>query len=327
MNKTIKASLITATGGIISTIIGIVASFGAGQKSIQNEINEVVGNVINITDSDNITINDISDLAENYLQLQNDYATLQLQNDSLVAQNTDYFNQLTEANKKINDIQIQEEQDNEDLQSTIDSLYDVDFQNIVLTLNGIDSSYVDEVVVINNRQYYSIGFLQYLLDNQLVSSDASRLFVGNVQSEERMPVSLFELEPFTDGYITKKNNMEDNYSNIYEEALHIHTIHSDNYDNLIGCAQEYYINYNYSKFAFDIFYAMDADQNTDYEIIIYGDGRQLKTFTINRKSKIEHIEVNIQGVEFLQIVGRHTYEDHIYTDTYYFGITNPYLYP
>lgn len=324
MNKTIKASLITAAGGIISTVIGIIASFSAGQKSIQNEINEVVGNVINITDSDNITINDISELAENYLQLQNDYATLQLQNDSLVAQNTEYFNQLTEANGKINDIQIQAEQDTEDLQSTIDSLYEVYFQNIVLTLNGIDSNYVDEVAVINNKQYYSIGFLQYLLDNQLVSSDASRLFIGNVQSEEKMPVSLFELEPFTDGCLEKTTNEEDNYGNTYDQVFKVYS-RDLNDDRLLDYATEYFIDNNYSTFHLDVVFSANAIQCFDYEILILGDGRVLKSIVIDRKTKIQSIEINVVNVEFLQIVGR-CYDGWSNNDIYSL-ITNPYLYP
>ncbi len=330
MSKKIKTTLISAGAMIIAAIIGTVSfNFGKNkeQENIQNQIDEMAGNIINITDGNNITINNVSDLVEKYLQLQDDYAALQLQNNSLVAQNTEYFNDLTEANSIINDMQYQAAQETEQLQNTIENLYEVDFQNLTLTLNGIESDYADKVAVINNETYYSIGFLQYLVDNQAVSSDASRLFIGNVQSEEKMPVSLFELEPFTEGYISPKSNMKDNYGNIYEEVLKIHTIHSDNYDYMISCAQEYYIDCNYSKFAFDIFYAMDADQGTDYEITIYGDGRQLKTYTINRKSQIEHIEINIQGVKFLQIVGRHLTEAHVYTDTYYFGITNPYLYP
>lgn len=55
-----------------------------------------------------------------------------------------------------------------------------------------------------------------------------------------------------------------------------------------------------------------------------GDGMVLKSIIIDRKSKIQNVEVNISDVDFLQIVGRcpsnYGYDD------YYSLIINPYLY-
>ena len=86
MNKAIIAALITGTATIIA---GFIGGMGYGksseQKNIQNEIQAVMGNVVNITGNDNeVTINNIKDLVDEYQRLQS-------QNKSLLDQNSKYF--------------------------------------------------------------------------------------------------------------------------------------------------------------------------------------------------------------------------------------------
>lgn len=328
MKKEVKAALITGIFGLVGTVTAAIIGVTTG-KTIErkNILNEVQSTVTTITgDNNQVVFNDISEFASNYIDLNKEYE--KLQDDYIILGNlySQTMSELNEEKDKLDDLQQAFDNLSNNYNTDILSKPNIEYSNISLIINGIESGYVDRVATINNETFYSIGFLKYLVDNQAVSSDKNKLFIGNVQSEDEMPISLFELEPFTEGYFWKESNMEDNYGNIYEEVFKIHTIENDYYENLINCAQEYYLNNSYSKFAFDIFYAKEADQETDYEIIIYGDGKQLKTYTIDRKTKIAHVEVDIQGIEFLQIVGRHTYSSHIYTDTYYFGITNPYLY-
>ena len=323
MDKTMLASLIGAGATVIAAFIGIYAGKTYEQNSINNQIEEVLGNNVNVIgDGNTITVNDVKSLAENYIKLQDQYDELQNQNNFLLRETVKYNEDLQEANNKISELSSEADQEIQQLQNQISKMYNVDFKNISLTLNGIDSGYVDRVATINNETFYSIGFLQYMVDNQAVSSNNSRLFIGNVQSEEQMPVSLFDLEPFTNRNFSKETNMKDTYGNEYEEVFKIRTTRFD-FDDPISSAQEYNIDCKYSKFEFDILFPKEADQNTDYEIIVYGDNKQLKTATINRKSKLLHIEIDVTGVEFLQIVGRGNYNN----SNYYFGMVNPYLYP
>ncbi len=329
MKKEVKAAIITGIFGLVGTITASVIGVAAG-KTVEREniLNEVQSMATTITgDNNQIVFNNISEFASNYVDLSKEYE--KLQDDYVILRNSynQVMSELNEEKGKFDSLQQAFDYLSNNYNIDILSKPSVEYSNISLIINGIESGYVDRVAIINNETFYSVGFLNYLVDNQAVFSDTSKLFIGNVQSEDKMPVSLFDMEPFTDGYLWKESNMEDNYGNIYEEAFKIHTINNDYYENLINGAQEYYLNNSYSKFAFDVFYAKEADQETDYEIFVYGDGKQLKTYTIDRKTKLAHIEVDVQGVEFLQIVGRHTYSSHIYTDTYYFGITNPYLYP
>lgn len=325
----IKAAKIGVKGTIIASILGVLGTIGGiflggilesnrGKTIINQTFYEMASN-----EDGNITLDEVK---QDYLTLKRDYEISSDENQILNGEKENLSNRLKDADNTIKELQAQltnKNQEIEALNGTLSSMYDVDFQNLSLTINGIESGYIDRTVTINNETFYSLGFMKYIIDNQAVSSDGTKLFIGKVQSESQMPISLFSLDPFTPGSrYTKETNMKDNYDNIYEEVFKIRTIKKIS-SKPLDYAIEYYLDYQYSLFSFDMFYAKDADQNMEYEIIVYGDGRQLKTYSIDRKSKIEHIEVDVSGIEFLQIVGR---SEDAY-DYCYFGITNPYLYP
>lgn len=213
----------------------------------------------------------------------------------------------------------------EEISNIAGQKYDVTFQNMNLILNGIDSGYSSKVAIINNETFYSQDFLQYLVDNEAVSSNNSKLFIGSVQSEEYMPTSLFELTPFTKGYsLEKATKEEDNYKNIFPEAFKIRS--GDwNYDDLMNNATEYFLDKHYTKLCFEAAYSKNATQGLEYEILIYGDGQFIKSIILNRKTKTDSYEVPIANVEFLQIVGKS--EAHWGIDGCYSLMINPYLYP
>ncbi len=314
---------------IIAAIIGTVSfNFGKNkeQENIQNQIDEMTGNIINITDGENITINNVSDLVERYLQLQDDYAALQLQNNSLVAQNIEYFNDLTEANSIINDMQYQAAQETEQLQNSIENLYEVDFQNLTLTLNGIESDYADKVAVINNETFYSIGFLQYLVDNQAVSSDASRLFIGDVQSEERMPVLLFNEDTYLEcGHLSHRCNINgnkitdlfiDNNGKEYFNGVYRWIPNFDTGNTYIECLVD-----DYSTFAGTIIlnYEYRATPETA-RLLIYGDGEVIYASPeMTRGLDPVDFSVDIANISLLRVEFTKAYE--------LISLVNPYLYP
>lgn len=326
MNKTIVAALIGASATIVAAIVGVTFGKNMEQNQIQNQIDEIIGDVVNIVgDSNDVTVNDVESLAQNYVQLCKDYDELESNNTFLTSQNKNYVEELNEANNKIKEFESQTNKKIKDMQEQILSKYDVDFKNISLTINGIDSGYIDKVASINNELFYSIGFLQYLVDNQAVNSENSRLFIGKVQSEKQMPTSLFELNFFTKGYsLWKTLNEEDTYGNNYPEVFQVKAIKGDNEELLLN-ATEYYLNKEYSSFSFEIAYAKKANQNTNYEILIYGDEKLLKSITIDRKSQLQKVEVDVSKVDFLKIISRS--EISTFNKECYCLMINPYLYP
>ncbi len=266
---------------------------------------------------------------EEMIVTESDYTELIEQNKTLQNENRTYISYLEDANKKITELQTKNnselEQIKQQYDNEINSKYDVDYQNINLIINGIDTKYNNKVAIINGESFYSIGFLQYLVDNEKISDNNKKLFIGDIQSEEQMPISLFDLNPtFSSGYLIRTTDEADNYGNKYDAAFKVvtSTLH---YDDLRGVT-EYLVDKKYSKFSFEVVHSKYADQNYDYEIVIYGDNKQLKSITINKKTKIQSIEIDISDVEFLQIVGIGGYGGPNW-DTFYGIIVNPYLYP
>ena len=314
MSDTIKGSIIGAliTGGI-SLLIFFLGNFST-QSTIEEKTVETLSGYFNSVDKD--------------MSYEQALQTIYKENENLKIEIDSYNSSLNEANHQITELQAQSSQELENMKQQYDNeiqkKYDVDFQNISLILNGISTIYSDKVAIINNETYYSIGFLQYLVNSENISENNKKLFIGEIQSEEQMPISLFDLEPtFSGGYLIPTTDEEDNYGNKYDEAFKVITSTLDSND-LIGVTE--YLVDGYSTFSFDIVHSKYADQMHDYEIIVLGDDRQLKSVNINKKTKIQHFEIDISDVEFLQIIGKGGYGGPDW-DTFYSLIVNPYLYP
>lgn len=314
MSDTIKGSIIGAliTGGI-SLLIFFLGNFST-QSTIEEKTVETLSGYFNSVDKD--------------MSYEQALQTIYKENENLKIEIDSYNSSLNEANHQITELQAQSSQELENMKQQYDNeiqkKYDVDFQNISLILNGISTNYSDKVAIINNETYYSIGFLQYLVNSENISENNKKLFIGEIQSEEQMPISLFDLEPtFSGGYLIPTTDEEDNYGNKYDEAFKVITSTLDSND-LIGVTE--YLVDGYSTFSFDIVHSKYADQMHDYEIIVLGDDRQLKSVNINKKTKIQHFEIDISDVEFLQIIGKGGYGGPDW-DTFYSLIVNPYLYP
>lgn len=96
-----KSALITASATIIAAIIGATVGRVFEQKNIQNEINSVIGDNVNIIgDNSSVSINDISDFVEDYVQLKN-------QNNSLIEQNEKNLESLNDFNNRTTELEHQ----------------------------------------------------------------------------------------------------------------------------------------------------------------------------------------------------------------------------
>lgn len=314
MSDTIKGSII----GALITVVGSILVFVLGNFSTQSTIEEKTVE----------TLSGYFDSVDKDMSYEQALQTIYKENEQLKEENNSYISKLAESNEDISKLQSQQSNELNNLrqqyENEINSKYDVDFQNINLIINGIDTKYNDKVAIINDEKYYSMGFLQYLVDNEKISDSNKKLFVGSIQSEEKMPVSLFDLKSFTSGKLTRTTDEEDTFGNIYDKAFKVitSTLH---YDDLSGVT-EFYVNKQYSKFYFDVAYSTNAYQNDNYEIVIYGDNKQLKSIIVDRKTLIKDIEVDITGVEYLQIIGKGGYGG-ANGNSYYALMINPYLYP
>lgn len=300
MSDTIKGSII---GALITSIISLVIFFLGNfstQSTIEKNTIETLSGYFSSVDKDMSYEQALQTIYKENVTLNNEILKLEEQNKNLAIAN-------------------------EDAMETTEQIYDVDYQNVKLIINGIDSGYHSKAIIVNNETFYSQGFLQYIVDNQSISFENSKLFVGSVQTEDQMPISLFELEPFTEGYsLSQTTNEKDNYDNVFPEAFRVRS--GDwGYEDLMNNATEYFIDYSYTTLCFDYAYSKNASQGLEYEILIYGDGNLLESVILNRKTKVDSVEVDVSNVEFLQIVGKS--EAHWGLDGCYSLIINPYLYP
>ena len=213
MNKTILAALIGAGATISAAIIGLNAGKSSEQKNIQNEINEVMGDMVNIIGDDNeVTINDIKDLVE-------DYQNLQKQNKSLTDQNMKYFDELTEASDKIKDYENQTNTRVQELEQQLNDSPDIQFKDIGLSVNGenIPINSTKSSAIINNRIYYSDEFVKSLIGSKnSISIQDDTMYIGKIIKEKSSLLDEWILDSSGAGY---ENNLTDSYGNIHTNAL------------------------------------------------------------------------------------------------------------
>lgn len=204
MNKTIKAALITGIATIIAGFIGGM-SYGKSseQKNIQNEIQSVMGNVINVTGNDNqVTINSIKDLVDEYQRLQS-------QNKSLLEQNSKYFSDLSEANYQVST-----------LQSFTNDMPEINFNNLALSIDAQDIpiNKNNSMVVIDGRDYFSREIVESLIpDGQNFTIKDDTLFIGKVIAEK---ANLSDQNVVNKSqYLAYRNTVKDSYGNTRTNAI------------------------------------------------------------------------------------------------------------
>lgn len=316
MSDTIKGSII----GALITVVGSILVFVLGNFSTQSTIEEKTVE----------TLSGYFDSVDKDMSYEQALQTIYRENERLKSEINSYSSSLTEVNNQITELQSQKNQELENIKQQYDNdiqnKYDVKFQNTSLVINGISANYSDKVAIINNETYYSIGFLQYLVDNENVSENNKKLFIGDIQSEEQMPISLFDFgNPFTEGKLVRTTDEEDNFDHTFDVAFKVITSTFDYGD--LNNATEYYLNGKYSTFCFDAAYSKNAMQSEDYEIVIYGDNKQLKSIKIDRKMQPQNVEIDVSNIQYLQIVGKGSSMGGPNRNSFYSLIVNPYLYP
>lgn len=194
---------------------------------------------------------------EEMIVTESDYTKLIEQNKTLQNENRTYISDLEDANKKITELQNENNSElvqlKQQYNNEINSKYDVDFQNINLIINGIDTKYNNKVAIINDETFYSMGFLQYLVDNENISENNKKLFIGDIQSEEQMPISLFDFgDPFTAGKLIRTTDDKDFFNEIEDGQPEFQVVVGTLYYDDIRNVTEYYIAGKYTKFTFKL---------------------------------------------------------------------------
>ncbi len=204
MSNTIKAAIIT---GVATIVAGFIGGMGYGksseQKNIQNEIQSVMGNVINVTGNDNqVTINSIKDLVD-------EYQILQSQNKSLLEQNSKYFSDLTEVNYQVNA-----------LQAKTNDIPEISFNNLSLSIDARDIpiNKNNSMAIIDGREYISKEMAEKLLnENQSITIKDDTLFIGKVVADRANLVDQYQMSI---DWCKIEDSITDSFGNIYANAIH-----------------------------------------------------------------------------------------------------------
>ena len=294
MNKTIIAAMVGGIATIIAAFIGLYAGKSAEQKNIQNEINEAMGDMVNIIgDGNEVTINDIKDLVE-------DYQNLKSQNASLVKQNTKYFNDLSVANDKIESYEKQTDSTVQELEQMIGEMPNIQFKTLGLSIEGnvIPINSTDSVAIINNRTYYADDFINSIISSSIVNSNANMsvqddtMYIGKIIKEKSYLLDQWEFD-YSD--VQAYDNITDSYGKMHTNSLV--------FKSSSGCYIIYNLNREFSFMKFNLFIRDNADNNKIGTLTIKADDELVYTSPELTKTteKVEAVDVPIKNCSLLTI--------------------------
>ena len=288
MGKKIAVALIGAVATITGSVIGAYVGKNMEQRSIQNEMNEVIGNVINIDGNDNeVTINDLKDLIE-------DYENLKKQNTSLVSQNAKYFDELEDVNNKMKDLDDQSSSKVEELENQLNDMPIVQFKSLGLSINGEDIpiNADNSSVIVNNRTYYAEEFINNIVSSDMnISVQNNTMYIGKIIYEKTM---LFDEWLFDHRY--------DNFENIAIDS------YGKNHTNVVTFTNQGYVtfnlNNNYSLFKCNIaIQERYGDGSSTGNVIIKADDQEVyRSPDISKMTKAyDIIDIPIYNCSLLTI--------------------------
>ncbi len=279
MSNTIKAAIIT---GVATIVAGFIGGMGYGksseQKNIQNEIQAAMGNVVNFMgDNNEVTINSVKDLVDEYQRLQS-------QNKSLLDQNTKYFSDLSEANYQVSA-----------LQSKTNDMPEINFNNLALSIDAQDIliNRNNSMVTIDGRDYFSREIVESLIpDEQNCTIKNNTLFIGKVIAEKANLLDQWVTNSFGCDY---EEAINDSLGNTCTKAL-VLWMRSGNIT--------YNLNRKYSNLKFKLSSYNEGDKNICGVITIKADEEIIYTSpTINIYTEMIDVDVPINNCATLTITG------------------------
>lgn len=298
MSKKIVKALIKGVVAIAVAVIGIFAGIRIEQRNTQTQINEVMGNVINVNGDDNdITINDIENFMQNYIQLKTDYESIAQQKDALVEQSTKYFNELITANNTIDELNSGLSSEINNLKSQLDSAPVLNYRNLALSID-VDDIPINpnkSMVTIDGRDYFSREIVENLLpENRNLTIKDGTMFIGQVVVDK---ASLFDQRIFEQSGINIIDTVTDSYGNNYSNVLCVDS--NSYYTRYIT----YYTSSNFSYLRFSVAIRDNADANSTGILTIKADNEVVYTSeTLNKKTKkYDFLDLAINNCEFITI--------------------------
>lgn len=199
MKTSIKAALITGILGIIGTISAAIIGNSTGEK---NAVEQLYSQITTVTgDNNSVIINSVDDFLAQYNKLQSE-------NETLKAQNSQYFSDYTEQ-KNIND----------NLESQLNERPAVMYNNLGLCINGEDIpiNKQNSIVTIDGKEYYSKELAESFLDDtQNITVKGDTLFVGKVVADKSQLIDQWIIDEWD---CDIESSVNDSFGNNYFDSL------------------------------------------------------------------------------------------------------------
>lgn len=254
-----KTAIIVALIGAIATIISAIISLNVGkaqgisegEHNVQVEFEHIFGDVISVIgDGNEVTVNDIRDMVDEYIQLKQEKKT--------------YTDQIS---KNLNDLEVANDRIKE-LEQQLANIPNMQFKNVGLAIEGdvIPINTIDSSVIINNRTYYSDDFINSIVqDNMNISLQDDVMYIGKIIKSK---ANLLDQWEFDTEYVRSYDNGTDSYGNMYSNVLYFPSSHS-------------YITYNlnreYSLMKFKLAISEDASMDKTGTLTIKADDEVVYT--------------------------------------------------
>lgn len=295
-DKTIKAAVIgaiaTLLAAIISAFIGVYYGTGKGIEQTAIYYNEKI-----------VT-------SEDYEALRNERDNLYKEKVDLTSETKDLNTQKEKLEKTIEEL----EKENKEFASKPD----IKFESSQLIIDGIPSGFTGSVAYVNNKKYYEEAFFKSVVDSQDVSNDDNNVYVGDIQTEDKMPVSLFELPVFNStNYAEESFNVTDSLGNTHPQAIVYESRYeSPDKQNQKKLYLEYKLDKKFKKISFKLAYGSDSDFAS---LIIYSNDTLLYTSpNMEQKSESISVELDISERDYIAFIcyGTSAYKKLILYDIY-----------
>lgn len=277
MKTSIKAALITGILGVIGALTAAFIGVNTGEKNavqkLYNQITTVNGN------NNTVTVNNVDDFITQYNSLLSE-------NETLKAQNSQYFADYTEQKKA-----------NSDLESQLENNPVVSYKNMKLCVEceDIPINKQNAMVTIDGRDYFSKEIVEKLIpDEENITIKDDTILIGDVVTEK---ANLFDCRVMDQNAMFMADAITDSFGNNYSHALYACTTYTGGYNIT------YYLNCKYSLLRFKISVRENAEMWSSGILTIKADDNVVYTSkTLNRMTE-PFVETNIpiNNCKFLYI--------------------------
>lgn len=168
--------------------------------------------------------------------------------------------------------------------------------------NGIPLKFDNKILSIDNNRYYPEDCIKLLVSNNLTCK-SDKILLGEVKGKGGEPILLTKLNFFTittPEIVQSVASANDFMSNSLVDCLVIKESEEDYI--------EYHLDSKYTNLSGTLAYSNESENTYDIKITFYGDDKELKHFTVTKKSEPIDFNLPVAGVKFLKIVVDVPYE-------------------